>query len=151
MNSIHASLENLIKTNNGFFKSEKQAEFLLHELKKEYGNVFTATLFGNSVVLTYKFDDKGITEKTNMSIKKQSEKVVWARTGDFLSCTAKKKISALKREIKKLEKSIDDRNTAYAAGQYKGMEDLYRDRNNAAIADLKALKIALQQLENNSF
>ena len=40
MELVQVSLENLIKTNNGLFKSEAQAEFLLSKLKEEFGNEF---------------------------------------------------------------------------------------------------------------
>ena len=150
MNNIQATLENLIKTNNGFFKSEKQAKFLISELKKEYGNVFTASTFSNSVILTYNFDDKGITEKLNTSLKKQSEKVVWNRKIEgVLSVEDKKKMAALKREIKKLEKSINERDAAYNVGQYAGFEDLYNKANESALSNLQAFKEQLQHLENN--
>ena len=150
MNNIQATLENLIKTNNGFFKSEKQAKFLISELKIEYGNVFTASAFGNSVVLTYNFDDKGIVEKVNTSLKKQSEKVVWNRKIEgVLSVEDKRKMAALKREIKKLEKSINERDAAYIAEQYKGYEALYNKANDEALSKLQAFKEQLQDLENN--
>ena len=150
MSNIQATLENLIKTNNGFFKSEKQAKFLIFELKKEYGNIFTASAFGNSVVLTYKFDDKGITEKLNTSLKKQSESVVWNRKIEgVLSIEDKKKMAALNREIKKLEKSINERDAAYNAGQYAGYETLYNKANEDAQSKLQAFKEQLQHLENN--
>ena len=150
MNNIQATLENLIKTNNGFFKSEKQAKFLISELKKECGNIFTASVFENSVVLTYKFDESGITEKLNMSIKKQSEQVVWNRKIEgVLSVEDKKKMAALNREIKKLEKSINERDAAYIAGQYKGYEALYNKANDEALSKLHAFKDQLQALENN--
>ena len=150
MNNIQATLENLIKTNNGFFKSEKQAKFLISELKKEYGNIFTASAFGSSVALTYKFDKIGIVEKLNTSLKKQSEKVVWNRKIEgVLSVEDKKKMAALKREIKKLEKSINERDASYSTGQYAGFEDLYNKANDAALAKLQAFKDQLQSLENN--
>lgn len=150
MNNIQATLENLIKTNNGFFKSEKQAKFLISELKKEYGNIFTAAAFGNSVVLTYKFDEIGIVEKLNTSLKKQSEKVVWNRKIEgVLSVEDKKKMAALKREIKKLEKSINERDASYSTGQYAGFEDLYNKANDDALSKLQAFKDQLKALENN--
>ena len=150
MNNIQATLENLIKTNNGFFKSEKQAKFLISELKKEYGNIFTASAFGNSVVLTYKFDEIGIVEKLNTSLKKQSEKVVWNRKIEgVLSVEDKKKMAALKREIKKLEKSINERDASYSTGKYVGFEDLYNKANDDALSKLQAFKDQLKSLENN--
>ena len=150
MNNIQTTLENLIKTNNGFFKSEKQAKFLISELKKEYGNIFTASAFGNSVVLTYKFDEIGIVEKLNTSLKKQSEKVVWNRKIEgVLSVEDKKKMAALKREIKKLEKSINERDASYSTGQYDGFEDLYNKANDDALSKLQAFKDQLKALENN--
>ena len=149
MNNIQATLENLIKTNNGFFKSEKQAKFLISELKKEYGNIFTASAFGNNVVLTYNFDERGIVEKLNTSLKKHSQAVVWDRKIEgALSVEDKKKSVALKREIKKLEKSINERDAAYNAGQYKGYEALYSKANEEALFKLRAFKEQLQQLEN---
>ena len=77
MNNIQASLENLIKTNNGFFKSDAQKVFLTAELKKE---------------------------------------------------------------IKRLEKAITARNSAFDAGDYAALPELYNKANNSDLEQLAAFK-----------
>ena len=147
MNNIQATLENLIKTNNGFFKSEKQAKFLLSELKKEYGNVFTASAFGNSVALTYAYDEKGITEKTNTSAKTNKTAKVWERKiAGVLSLDDKKTIAHYKREIKKLEKSIFARDEALKKGEYE-IEALYIASNSKDLERLAMFKKLLNDYQ----
>ena len=53
MELVQVSLENLIKTNNGLFKSEAQAEFLLSKLKEEFGNGFLTSVYNNSVIIAF--------------------------------------------------------------------------------------------------
>lgn len=125
MNNLQMSLENLIATNNGLFKSDAQAKFLLSEIKKEFGNVFVTSVYGNSVKLTYIYDNTGIVEKTNTSVKKGTQTVVWKRkVQGVLSIDEAKQLKHIKKSIKDLKKSIEVRDAAYANGEYK-FESLY--------------------------
>lgn len=132
MNNIQASLENLISTNNGLFKSESQAQFLLSEMKKEFGNVFVTSVYGNSVKLTYIFDETGIIEKTNTSVKKGTETLVWKRkVQGVLSIDEAKQLKHIKKSIKDLKKSIERRDACYANGEYNASKSLYENSNKS--------------------
>ena len=141
MNNIQASLENLIKTNNGFFKSDAQKVFLTAELKKEIGNVFTASQYGNTVILTYLFDETGITAKEKTSVKTSKTTLVWERKqAGKMSLEDAKNIKHYKKEIKQLEKAIAARNTAFEAGDYTATPELYHASNERDLERLTAFK-----------
>ena len=141
MNNIQLSIENLIKTNNGFFKSDAQKAFLTAELKKEIGNTFTASQYANTVVLTYLFDETGIIGKEKTSLKTSKTALVWERKqAGKMSIDDAKNIKHYKREIKRLEKAITARNSAFDAGDYAALPELYNKANNSDLEQLAAFK-----------
>lgn len=98
------SVESLIKTNNGFFKSDKQAEFLISQLSKN--NIFVGSVYGNTFNITYVFDEKGIIKKEQYNIKTSKTEITWERkVAGVLTVQQEKKIKSLKRRI-----SIEKRN-----------------------------------------
>mgnify|MGYP003612468956 CR=1 FL=1 len=141
MNNIQASLENLIKTNNGFFKSDAQKAFLTAELKKEIGNTFTASQYGNTVILTYLFDESGIIGKEKTSLKTSKTTLVWERKqAGKMSIEDAANIKHYKKEIKRLEKAITARDAAFEAGDYTAIPELYNKANNSDLEQLAAFK-----------
>lgn len=147
MESVQISLENLIKTNNGFFKSDAQAEFLLSKLKEEFGNTFITTMYNNSVIITYEYDEKGIVRKTNTSIKKQTNKVVWERKIEGkLSIEEEQKLKQIKKEISRLKKAISNRLEAKRNGSYDEMEELFNKYQEADENRLKEFEQMLNDL-----
>ena len=117
---------------------EAQAEFLLSKLKEEFGNEFLTSVYNNSVVIAYEYDDKGIVRKTNRSVKKHTTKVVWERKEEGkISIEEAQKLKQIKKEISKLKKNISNRLVAKENGQYDGMEELFTKSHNS---DEKSLK-----------
>ena len=147
MELVQVSLENLIKTNNGLFKSEAQAEFLLSKLKEEFGNEFLTSIYNNSVIITYEYDEKGIVRKTNRSVKKHTTKVVWERKEEGkISIEEAQKLKQIKREISKLKKNISNRLVAKENGQYDGMEELFTKSHNSDEKSLKEFENMLNDM-----
>ena len=141
MDNIQLSIENLIKTNNGFFKSDAQKALLTAELKKEIGNVFTASQYGSTVILTYLFDESGIIGKEKTSVKTSKTTLVWERKQvGKMSLEDAKNIKHYKKEIKQLEKAIAARNTAFEAGDYATIPELYHKANNSDLERLAAFR-----------
>lgn len=59
-NEIAASFASLVKSNNGLFKSEKQAAFLLSRYQEENTFHCAGNVYGNSYQVTYYCDAKGV-------------------------------------------------------------------------------------------
>lgn len=104
------SVESLIATNNGFFKSQKQADFLISMLSKEDGNISVGSTYGNGFMITYLFDEKGITKKEQYNYKTSKTIVLWERVVEGkLSIQDEKLLKTLKRKLSKAEKSLKER------------------------------------------
>lgn len=104
------SIESLIATNNGLFKSEKQAQFLISKLNEDHGNIQVGSTYGNSFMVTYDFDEKGITKKTQYNYKTSRTIVLWERVVDgVLSVQQEKKLKILKRKLNKAKKDLKAR------------------------------------------
>ena len=104
------SVESLIATNNGFFKSQKQADFLTSMLSKEYGNISIGSTYGNGFMITYLFDEKGITKKEQYNYKTSKTIFLWERVVEGkLSIQDEKLLKTLKRRLSKAEKSLKSR------------------------------------------
>lgn len=104
------SIESLIATNNGFFKSEKQADFLISQLSKEDGNIQVGSTYGNGFMITYLFDDKGITKKEQYNYKTSKTVVLWERVIEGkLSVQQEKELKKLKSKLNKARKSLKSR------------------------------------------
>lgn len=78
--TIAKSFFSLIKTNNGYFKSEKQASFLLDQCGD--GKMFVATysVFNNSYNFFFECDDEGVVRVEKHTSKKVE--IYWERDPD---------------------------------------------------------------------
>lgn len=104
------SIELLIAKNNGFFKSEKQASFLIGQLSKEDGNVKIGSTYGNSFIISYFHDENGITKKEQYNCKTSKTIVLWERVIEGrLSIQQEKLLKTLKRKLNKARKSLENR------------------------------------------
>lgn len=124
MSEIAKSFASLVKSNNGAFKSEKQAAFLLSQCE---GNSFTAcaSMYGNSYDNTYVCDSVGVVRVEHYT-KATGTKIVWERVeAGKVSVQESKEFKRISREIKRIEKSISEREAAKA--QYVGKEWLYAE------------------------
>ena len=117
MSKIKLSLNSLIKNNNGFFKSKKQADFLLSILND--GNVFSSVAYGYTILSTYHFDDKGITLKTKTSVKTNKTTEEWGRKIEgILSAEEQQIVKRLTKQLKSVKKEHASRLKSYIDGSY---------------------------------
>ncbi len=120
---ISKSIFALAKSNNGFFKSEKQSAFLISQLKNFDGCIGHADSGYNSCPIFASWDDKGITKIIKSS-----------KNGDFLMFERKqagvltvleiKRIKSLERKLKALKKEIEVRMLSFNNGSYNGSGDI---------------------------
>ena len=79
--SISKSLFSLVKNNNGFFKSDKQAAFLLSQCQEEYSYVGgNGSIYGNSFFFEFYMDQNGITSVVKHT--NNDSKTQWMRMDD---------------------------------------------------------------------
>lgn len=102
---MFSSVEYLIKTNNGFFKTKKQADFLISQLSEN--NIFVGSVYGNTFNISYIFDDKGIVKKEQYNIKTSKTEVTWERKIEgVLTVQQEKEIKRIKRRISTEKKNL---------------------------------------------
>ena len=109
MSNISKSFASLVKFNNGLFKSEAQAKFLL-DMVKEGLNVSTGSVCNNSYMITYICDDKGVVRTEKHTFKTAKTVVTWERReAGKIAVQDAKLIKKFKREVKNLQEEIDYR------------------------------------------
>lgn len=124
-NSLAQSIYSLAKNNNGFFKSDVQANFLRSQLDRVNGAFANGDVYGNSYTDFAEYDDKGITRIFRKAFKTNKEKEIFKRLAgqdleDFknkqASLTASRNketldtIKSLQDGIEKDRKFIEDLN-----------------------------------------
>lgn len=146
MDTIAASFANLVKTNNGLFKSPMQAGFLLSKCTVDNNTYVTSgSVHGSSFSMFYVCDDKGVVRVEKQTRAKGLTTEWERRVEGKVSLQDEKEIKRIKRLIKQTEKSIADRTACFAAGQYSAPEHVYRDSH---AHDQRALDNLNQMLAN---
>lgn len=119
--NIRQSIFGLAKTNNGFFKSEKQAAFLISQLQGCDGYLGAADSGYNSCPIFCTWDEKGITAILKHSQTNKGCKPIpmfERKIEGALTALELKQIKYCERKIKELQKSIINRDAAFKAGEY---------------------------------
>ena len=106
---ISKSIFGLAKNNNGFFKSEKQAKFLIQVLEERGGHVGQANSGYNQCSMFATWDEKGILEITKHRSTGKLEVMFQRKEEGVLTVKEQKQIKSLKKRINDLEKSIERR------------------------------------------
>jgi len=132
---ISKSIFGLAKSNNGFFKSEKQAQFLISQLIDLDGFVGYVDSGYNSCPIFANWDKKGIT-KLFKSAKNGSEIMFERKEEGVLTFLEIKEVKRLERKIKSIQKEIDDRQFSFDNGSYNGSGD-FSTYSNDMIARFK--------------
>jgi hypothetical protein len=125
---ISKSIFGLAKSNNGFFKSEKQLSFLIGQLERFDGLIGQASSGYNSCPIFANWDNEGITKIVKSS--KSGDVVMFERKVDgFLTSLEIKEIKSIERKIKTLEKEISERQVSFDNGTYNSTGDIttYKD------------------------
>lgn len=141
MNTIAQSFASLVLNNNGFFKSQAQADYLLSICD---GMVYTAggNYHGSSWSKFYVCDSKGVVKVIHNTLDK-GDVVEWERVQEGVKTVQEiKEQKRINREIKAIEKQIRQSQEAWDRGEYKGCEYLYHDamkRNNDMLIKYKSM------------
>lgn len=107
-NNIEKSIYSLVKYNNGYFKSEKQSEFLRSQLQKNDDKVGEKSSFGNTVYVYAKYDKDGITELYSISLKPNiPNKTIFKRKiNNTLSDKELEQLNYIEKLLKKAKKEL---------------------------------------------
>lgn len=138
MSSISISIFSLAKNNNGLFKSEKQANFILQILQDRQNYIAAADSGYNSCPIFAYADKLGITK-----IVKGNKAMFERKVEGVISPLEAKKIKSKNRRIKKLEKQLAERLKAFENGEYSKDEysiSLYWKFTNELIERIESLK-----------
>jgi hypothetical protein len=120
-NSIQSSAFNLAKGNNGFWKSEKQAAFLISQFEQKDGCIGFADSGYNSCPIYVEWDLSGITKiwKHSKTKKGYVSKTMFVRKdAGVLTELEIKEIKSLERKLKGAQKSYDERIELFNNGKY---------------------------------
>lgn len=111
MSEFAKSFAMLVKNNNGMFKSEKQAQFLLSVCQEE--NVFFSGLsvYGNSVMMAYECDSQGVKRVVKM-LRAKADVVTWTRKDAAAFCAVQVAKEEQAQAYAKLEKILTLKNSA---------------------------------------
>ncbi len=153
MTDLTKTLANLVKTNNRLFKSDAQAQFIRSIAGDEY--VSGGNVYGNSYNLHYMLDSTGVVSVHKNTVAKGLV-LVWERvTAGVVSVQDAKEIKRLKRLIKSIQKSMDDRQASWDSGEYiaqsktlAGAKMMFSARQSVEQETLDAANKALAALQN---
>ena len=120
---ISKSIFGLAKSNNGFFKSEKQAAFLISQMSDLGGLIGHANSGYNSCPIFASWDEKGITKIIKST--KSGDVLMFERKHQGVLTTIEiKEIKSLERKIKVIEKEIRERQLSFDDGSYNRSGDV---------------------------
>ena len=137
---IAQSFANIVKTNNGAFKSAAQAAYLLSQCEDgQY--VSSGTTYGNCYVMFYICDDQGVIRVQKQTVAKGLVTQWERRVEGTVSLQDAKEIKRIKRMIKQTEQSIASREASRAAGEYpsRSLFDEAQGRDHAALVELNTI------------
>lgn len=153
---ILKSIFGLAKSNNGFFKSEKQAAFLISQMSEFSGCIGHANSGYNSCPIFASWDEKGITKIVKSA--KNGDVIMFERKQKgILTSLEIKEIKRLDRKIKALEKEVKERKKSFDDGNYNSsgdvttyttdMIELFNHFQNQKIQQINKLKEKVCQLK----
>lgn len=120
---ISKSIFTLTKYNNGLFKSEKQADFLIDQMQQTGGCIGIANSGYNQCPIFAEWDAEGITKVVKHGKKKHT--IMFERkTPGVLTEVEKKRIKSIERKIKSLNKEIKEVELSFKDGSYNGTGDV---------------------------
>jgi hypothetical protein len=140
--NIKISILSLCKSNNGFFKSEKQANFLIGQLSNCDGYFGRNDSGFNTCPLFAIWDNKGILKIQKSTIKGMVT-TFERKVEGVISTLEAKQIASKNRRIKKLKKQLSERLKAFENGEYSKDEysiSLYWKFTNRLIKQIESIK-----------
>lgn len=124
--TLSTSFSSLVKSNNGFFKSEKQAAFLLNQCN---GGCYVAadSVFGNTYQIWYTCDSTGVVKVEKFTNAKGAV-LQWERVEEGkVSIQTTKEFKRLTRMRNGYVKSISERKASMDAGTYSAPVVVYNE------------------------
>jgi len=142
MSNLSISFASLVKNNNGLFKSEKQADFLLSRCN---GNTYeTSGRVGrSSFYMDYFCDEQGIIKVTKRTDKKGTV-LTWERREDGkLAIQDKKEIASIKRTLKQEQQSLISASNYAWADPEMGIEVVAARKSNVEFMINRLLELGV--------
>jgi hypothetical protein len=120
--NIKISILSICKNNNGYFKSEKQAKYLISELTKWGGHFGSNNSGYHTCPLSATWDADGIIKTTKST--KNGRVTVWERrVQGVLTETDKKLLKKRNRKLKELNKQLASREACVVTVDYARIEE----------------------------
>jgi hypothetical protein len=120
---IGQSVWSLVKSNNGKFKSDKQAAFLKSQLEKTDGVIKGGEIYGHGFNFFVDWDDEGITKITQNNQKTGNKEVKWERKMEgTLRPQDEKMLKKLNKTLKTDEEELNRLKTdleKFESGEYR--------------------------------
>lgn len=163
VDDLRKTVFNLTKYNNGFFKSEKQANFLKTELDKLEGYIGGGEMYGNYYTFFVNYDDKGITQVEKYFQKTKKTKVVFQRRSEAEDLLYKEKEDQIKDSTNKRRLMDIERLEGYnmeLRGELKELEDFlikndsptfqnaFKDRIEKIQIEIKSNELEIERLKS---
>lgn len=123
MNDLLISCLSLAKRNNGMFKSQAQADFIISKANSQDGMIGHVTSGYNSCPVFATFDEKGIL-KIVKSTKKGDVIMFERKIEGQLTDKELKEIKHLEKLQKKIEKDYLQKKKSFEEGSYNGSGDV---------------------------
>ena len=136
--TIQNSILSLTKKSNGYFKSGKQKDFLVKQLKMSQGYFGAFNSGYHKCPLFATWDDKGII-KTSKSTVNGMVTLFERKVDGVVSELETKNRKKIKRKIKKLQKQLLERQTEFETIGYSGNINVYWKYTNKLIKEIKYL------------
>jgi len=107
MSNVAVSFASLVKSNNGMFKSEAQAKFLLSQCQEENTFVCSGNVYNNSFTMFYICDIQGVVKVEKYLPKSGKTTTTWERlTNDQFQANQEAKAASKARDIALQEASV---------------------------------------------
>lgn len=106
MNSLALQLASLVKRNNGYFKSEKQAKFFLDNVESDDYICMGGNMFGNAYTIFYHMDERGVYKVVKHLYSTYKDVITFERESD--DAFRAKRIVYLDYSVKSLKERIED-------------------------------------------
>lgn len=156
---ISKSIFGLAKNNNGFFKSEKQAQFLISQIDLLDGLIGYAEMGYNSCPIYADTDKNGITKISKRTVNGLVVMFERKQKGVLTSLEIQE-IKRRERKIKSLEKEVIERQECFDNGNYNNSGDVntytieminqFNSFQNQKIEQINRLKEIVYKLKNNN-
>lgn len=150
MSDIAKSFASLVKSNNGLFKSEKQAAFLLSQCQE--GKTFSTGgfVYNNPFRMFYHCNDLGVVKVEKYTANTGRTVTLWTpKQEGVMSQTEAKKLKFYDRKINDLKAKLESRQAAFDKGEYNDFGGLFERSNAMDLGMLEGFEKAKSDLLNS--